>query len=98
MPPEHDDLRTAYLGRFGEFEVDIVIELLTDAGIIAFTKHPPGESDHRQYGPGVDSDFGTVLVDATKLDEARRIVNEQLSAHLESIRIEMEKLEGDPET
>ena len=91
------DFRTAYLGRFGEFEVDIVLELLSDAGILAYTKHPPGEPDHRQYAPGVDSDFGTVLVDATKLDEARRLVNEELPKHLESIRESMEQMEdGEP--
>jgi hypothetical protein len=92
------EMRTAYLGRFAEFEVDIVIELLGDAGITAFTKHPPGEPDHRQYGPGVDSDFGTVLVDATKLDEARKIINEELPKHLQSIQEEMDRLANESES
>jgi hypothetical protein len=95
---DESEMRTAYLGRFGEFEVDIVMELLADAGITAFTKHPAGEPDHRQYGPGVDSDFGTVLVDATRVEEARRLVDEELPKHLESIAESMEAIDvGDDE-
>ncbi|MGZ4105546.1 MAG: hypothetical protein ACXVQY_07575 [Actinomycetota bacterium] len=92
-----EELRTAYLGRFGEFEAPIILELLQDAGIFAFTKHDPTQSDHYQYTKLMESDRGVILVDATKVEEARRIIAEELPKHLESIREAMETLETDVE-
>ncbi len=93
-----DEVRTAYLGRFDEFEAQIVLELLEDAGIFAFSKHDPTDNDHVMYSNIMESERGVVLVDATKVDEARAVISEELPKHLQSIRESMEALErGGPE-
>jgi len=88
-----DEMRTAYLGRFDEFEAQIVVELLEDAGIFAYTKVGPTENEHVFYAPQMESERGVVLVDATKAEEARRVVDEELPKHLESIRESMDAME-----
>ena len=88
-----DEVRTAYLGRFDEFEAQIVLELLEDAGIFAFAKHDPTQNDNVMYSRIMESERGVILVDATKVDEARKIIEEELPKHLESIRESMEALE-----
>jgi len=90
-----DEVRTAYLGRFDEFEAQIVLELLEDAGIFAFTKHEQTQNDNVMYSRMMESERGVILVDATKVDEARKVIDEELPKHLESIRKSMEELEGD---
>jgi hypothetical protein len=92
-----NEVRTAYLGRFDEFEAQIVLELLEDAGIFAFSKHDPTDNDHVMYSTIMESERGVILVDATKIDEARKVISEELPKHLESIRKSMEALEpGEP--
>lgn len=88
-----DELRTAYLGRFDEFEAQIVLELLEDAGIFAISKISQTENDYNAYAPLLESDRGVILVDSTKVDEARKVIDEELPKHLESIRESMAKLE-----
>jgi hypothetical protein len=88
-----DEVRTVYLGRFDEFEAQIVLELLEDAGIFAFTKHDPTENTNYQYSRLMEDERGVILVDATKVDEARRVITEELPKHLESIRESMDELE-----
>jgi hypothetical protein len=88
-----DELRTAYLGKFGEFEAQVVLELLDDAGIFAVAKHNPTDNDHNVYAPILESDRGVILVDSTKVDEARTVIEEELPKHLESIRKSMEALD-----
>jgi hypothetical protein len=90
-----DEIRTAYLGRFDEFEAQIVLELLEDAGIFAYSKHDPTENDHYMYSSIMESERGVILVDATKVDEARAVIQEELPRHLESIRESMDALEKD---
>lgn len=90
-----DDVRTAYLGRFDGFEAQIVLELLEDAGIFAYTKHEPTQNDHVMYSPLLESERGVILVDATKVDEARTVISEELPKHLESIRKSMDALENE---
>ncbi len=90
-----DETRTAYLGRFDEFEAQIVLELLEEAGIFAFTKHDPTENDHFQYSPLMESERGVIQVDATKVEEARRVIKEELPKHLEIIRESMDAMERD---
>jgi len=90
-----DEIRTAYLGRFDEFEAQIVLELLEDAGIFAYSKHDPTENDHYMYSSIMESERGVILVDATKVDEARTVIEEELPKHLESIRESMDALEKD---
>ena len=88
-----DEVRTAYLGRFDEFEAQIVLELLEDAGIFAYTKHDPRENDHFQYSSLMESERGVILVDATKVEEARAVITQELPKHLQSIRESMDALE-----
>jgi tRNA G26 N,N-dimethylase Trm1 len=89
-----DEVRTAYLGKFDEFEAQIVVELLEGAGIFAYTKVGPTDNEHVFYAPQMESERGIVLVDATKVEEARRLVDEELPKHLESIRESMDALES----
>jgi hypothetical protein len=99
MVEPRDDVRTVFLGKFDAFEAQIVLELLEDAGIFAYTKHDPTDNDHFQYAPVMESERGVIQVDATKKEEARRIIEEELPKHLESIRESMEQLEdGSPES
>ena len=88
-----EDTRTVYLGRFDEFEAQIVVELLEGAGIFAYTKVGPTDNEHVFYAPQMESERGVVLVDATKADEARRLITEELPKHLESIRESMDAME-----
>ena len=88
-----DELRTAYLGRFDEFEAQIVLELLEDAGIFAISKIGQTENDYNAYAPLLESDRGVILVDAARVDEARKVISEELPKHLESIRESMEALD-----
>ena len=88
-----DEIRTAYLGRFDEFEAQIVLELLEDAGIFAYTKHAPTDNDNVMYSKLMESERGVILVDATKVNEARAVISEELPKHLESIRESMDALE-----
>ena len=89
----NDEVRTAYLGRFDEFEAQIVLELLEDAGIFAYSKLSPTDNDNFVYAPILESERGVILVDATKIDEARTVISEELPKHLESIRESMDELE-----
>ena len=88
-----DDVRTAYLGRFDEFEAQIVLELLEDAGIFAIAKQKQTDNDYNAYAPILESDRGVILVDSTKVDEARKVITEELPKHLQSIKESMEALE-----
>jgi hypothetical protein len=88
-----DETRTTYLGRFDEFEAQIVLELLEEAGIFAFAKHDLTQNDNIQYSKLMESERGVILVDAAKVEEARRVVSEELPKHLESIRESMDAME-----
>jgi hypothetical protein len=88
-----DETRTTYLGRFDEFEAQVVLELLEEAGIFAYSKHDQTENDHFMYSSLMESERGVILVDATKVEEARKVISEQLPEHLESIHQSMEALE-----
>jgi len=84
--------RSAYLGSFDELEARVVIEILSARGVRAFLKHDPARGESAPY-PSM-SDSGVVLVDSAHLQEARRIVTEELPAHLEGIRQAMDLLES----
>jgi hypothetical protein len=91
------DLRTTYLGRYNEFEAEIVLELLREAGIFAFAKHEGTEPDHYYYSKLMESERGVVMVDAAHVDEAKRIIAEELPKHLQSIQEAMDQLEQPPD-
>jgi hypothetical protein len=74
-----------------------VLELLEEAGIFAIAKHKQTDNDYNAYAPILESDRGVILVDSTKVDEARQVITEELPKHLESIRESMDALEtGEP--
>jgi hypothetical protein len=85
--------RTAYFGRFNRFEAAIVIEILRDAGIFAFTKRDAEQADNYVYSHA-ESEMGQVLVDAARIAEARALVDAQLPIHLRSIEDSMRALEA----
>lgn len=72
-----DTLRTAFLGRFDPLVIPILLDMLGDEGIYATTKLPhdqPAQSEYNMFSSGADH----VLVDAARLDDARRLVDERL--------------------
>lgn len=93
MSVGRDELRTVILGRYEDFEADIVVDILTEAGIVAFHRHPPEESDHFMYNRDIESDRGIIMVDAARADEARRLVAEELPKHIASIEEAMDALD-----
>lgn len=73
------DDRTAYLGRFDPIVIPIILDLLADQGIRAMTKLPHDQPPRGGYNFfHVSTGADEVLVDADRVDDARRIVNEQL--------------------
>lgn len=104
-PPPHadgaseppDTVRTAFLGRYDDFEAELILEILRDAGIFAYAKHDPRDTPHDPYPFTSWSDRGVVLVDAEREDEARRLIQEMLPQHLESIRRSIEEMETSDE-
>ena len=84
---------TAYLGRYDEFEADLVMDILQEAGIFAFHKHRPTDNDHFAYSPILESDRGVIMVDAGRVAEAKTLVAEELPKHLSSIAEAMETLD-----
>lgn len=88
------DVRTAYLARYEAFEAEIVLDILNDAGIYAYAKHPLTESEHIVYSPALESERGIIMVDASRIDEAKRLIEEQLPQHLASIGDAMTELES----
>lgn len=91
VPPE----RTAYLGRYDEFEADLVLDILRDAGIWAATKEGLTESEGGVY-PFLH-DRGVVLVDASRLEDARTIVEAELPRHVDAIAATMDEAQTDEE-
>lgn len=92
MSSERPDVRTEFLGSFGDFEVDIVLEILADHGIFAFAKHDPHEGDHAPYA-GITTDRGVVMVESARAAEARGIVAEELPQHIASLEEPMRRME-----
>ena len=84
---------TAYLGRFELFESEIVIELLRGAGIFAMPKQELTDNEHFAYSPILESDRGIVMVDASKVAEARAVIDTDLPRHLEEIARAMDDID-----
>lgn len=87
----NDAFRTAYLGRFDPLVIPIMLDMLADAGISATTKLPydqPAESTYIAGGFSTGADI--VLVDAAKLADARRLVDERLPQILAEMSAELD--------
>lgn len=73
----NDELRTAFLGRFDPLLIPVLLDMLRDDGIFAATKLPydqPAASEYNMFSSGAD----VVLVDAARIEDARRLVDERL--------------------
>ncbi len=90
------DVITTYLGTYEDFEEELVLEILRDHDIYAVPKHDSTENDHSAY-PMAFTDRGVIFVNAGRVDEARRILAEELPAHLASIQQAMEALDNEPD-
>lgn len=74
---------TAHLGLFDPLEAPIVLDLLHEHGIFAFSKAPLDQAEGQPYGAIFgDSARGRIFVDAARLAEARRIVENELPARV----------------
>lgn len=90
--PVEEGFRSAYLGRYDEYEADLVVDILQGAGVRAFPKIRRTDPYFSEYGRSFATDLGVVMVDAARLDDARRIVAEELPRQLEAIALEMDAL------
>ena len=83
---------TAHLGSFDPLEAPIVIDLLAEHGIVAFSKAPLDQAEGQPYGAIFgDSGRGRLMVDASQLAEARRIVETELPVRVEEMRRALEE-------
>jgi hypothetical protein len=93
MSEVDDSTHTVFLGRFDPLEVPIVIEALTEHGIFATTKAAL-ESDSSSIYPFLDDGRGTLLVDRSRLDDARRIIAEEVPRRIAELRAGLEEGAG----
>ncbi|MGH2727989.1 MAG: hypothetical protein ACRDKS_13540 [Actinomycetota bacterium] len=90
-----DSTHTAFVGRFDPLEVPIIIEALTEHGIFATTKAAL-ENDSTNVYPFLDDGRGTLLVDRARLDDARRIIAEEVPQRIAALRAGLEE-GGEPD-
>lgn len=89
---------TAHLGYFDPLEAPIVIDLLHEHGIFAFSKAPLGEPEGQPYG-GIfgDSSRGRIFVDASRLADAKRVIEENLPDRIAEMQRALDEGFGDQE-
>jgi hypothetical protein len=86
-----DTLRTAWLGRFDPLVIPIILDMFEEAGIYATTKLPHDQPATSTYNLGsFSTGADMVLVDATRLDDARRLVDERLPRILAEMSAELD--------
>lgn len=83
-------IETAYVGRFDPLQVPILLEVLREHGIFAMTKVALDDAETEQY-PFMNEGRGTLLVDRTRLEEARRIIAEEVPKRIEEMRAGLEE-------
>ena len=88
-----DDAReTTHLGLFDPLEAPIVLDLLHEHGIFAFSKAPLDQAESMPYGHIFgDSGRGRIFVDTSQLDEARRIIEQQLPGRIDELQRALEE-------
>jgi hypothetical protein len=85
-PPEVDDsIETVFVGHFDPLEVPIILEALAEQGIFAMTKSSLEEEGSTAY-PMLNDGRGSLLVDRTRLDDARRIIAIEVPQRIEELR------------
>ena len=83
---------TAQLGSFDPLEAPIVIDLLAEHGIFAFSKARLDEAESQPYGSIFgDSGRGRIFVDAARLDDARAVVRDELPVRIAEMQQALEE-------
>ena len=83
---------TAELGKFDPLEAPIILDLMEENGIYAFSKSSLDRSEGQPYGNLFgDSGRGRIFVDASKRVEARRLIDEELPKILEEMQRGLEQ-------
>lgn len=86
-----DDIQTTFVGRFDPLEVPIILELLREHGIFAMTKVSLEDAESETGYPFLNEGRGSLLVDRTRVDEARRIISEEVPRRIEELRAGLEE-------
>lgn len=87
--PSKDDVRTVRLGRFDPLEAPVIIDMLADRGIFAFDKLPGEPVTTWNYAE--KSGAGEIMVDASRLDEAKHLVATLLPVILREMQQQLEQ-------
>lgn len=83
---------TAHLGSYDPFEAPLVLDLLEEYGIFAFSKSPLDQAEGQPYGRIFgDSGRGRIFVDASRVDEARRLVEEELPKRIAELQAALDE-------
>jgi len=83
---------TVQLGSFDPLEAPIVIDLLAEHGIFAFSKARLDEAESQPYGTIFgDSGRGRIFVDAARLDDARSVVRDELPMRIAELQKALEE-------
>ena len=77
---------TVHLGQFHPLEAPIVLDLLHEHGIFAFSKAALDQAESQPYGNIFnDSARGRIFVDVAKLDEAKRLIADELPERVDQM-------------
>lgn len=76
---------TVSLGRFDPLELPLILDALREHGIFALTKSPLDRASTEQYTM-FDHSRQTLLVDRTRVDEARRIIESEVRPSIGEMR------------
>jgi hypothetical protein len=83
---------TVHLGSFDPLEAPIVLDMLDEHGIFAFSKGRLDDAESQPYGPIFgDSARGRIFVDALKLADARRLVDEELPRRIAEMQSALQR-------
>jgi hypothetical protein len=85
QPAQKIDVETVFVGDFDPLEIPIILEALTEQGIFALTKAPLDEEGSTAY-PMLNDGRGSLLVDRTRLDDAKRIIASEVPHRIEELR------------
>lgn len=88
QPPEE----TAHLGAFDPFEAPIVLDLLHEHGIFAYSKGALDHAESQPYGQMFgDTGRGRIFVDASRMDEARALIATELPERVAELQRALEE-------
>ena len=87
------ETRTAFLGRFDPLLVPVILDVMAEHGIFAMTKVMLDQPSGEAY-PFLNEGRREILVDAARIDEARRLVEFTVPRRLAELRADLEVGEG----